>query len=118
MTWNPLTWLPFSRGGRQTLLALVFALCGPALTLCVLWILDTVRGFPGASGEARLDAYVKLAQPVGWSLIIIVVALACYISIRSFKAGPTGIEASGTGEGGDEVSATASVTVTKGEGQP
>lgn len=93
MTWSPLSWLPWSRIGRQTLLTIVFAFCGPALTACILWILDVVKGFPGTTGEQRLEAYVKLAQPLGWSLIIIVVALAAYISIRSIKAGKDGLEA-------------------------
>lgn len=101
MNWNPITWWPWSRGGRQTLLTLVFALCGPALTACLMWILDVVRTFPGASADKRLDAYAELAKPVGWSLLIITVALACYISIRSFKAGPTGIEAESNDNGDD-----------------
>lgn len=116
MTWNPLTWIPWTRLGRQTLLTMVFALCGPALTACIMWLLNVVETFPGATGQERLDAYVKLAQPVGWSLIIIVVALAAYISIRSIKAGKDGIEATSFGEDEAEpIKSGDSVTVTKDE---
>lgn len=113
MTWNPLTWIPWTRSGRQTLLCIVFALCGPALCACIMWILRVVETFPGTTGQARLDAYVKLSQPMGWSLIVIVVALAAYISIRSIKAGKDGIEATSFSEDDDIVHDGDSVTVVK-----
>jgi len=95
-------------------LTIVFAMCGPALSVCILWALDTVETFPDTSGEARLEAYVTLAQPIGWSLIIIVVALAAYISIRSIKAGKDGLEATSFGEDDSEpIRDGDSVTVTK-----
>lgn len=103
MTWNPLTWLPWSVNGRRTLLTIVFAACGPALTACIMWALNVVKTFPGTTGEQRLAAYVKLAEPVTWSLIIIVIALASYISIRSFKAGKDGIETTSFGDDDDDV---------------
>lgn len=115
MTFNPLTWVPWTRLGRQTLLTIVFALCGPALTACVMWALSIVRDFPGASADQRLDAYVKLAQPIGWSLIIIVVALAAYISIRSIKAGKDGIEATSFSDDDEPIKSGDAVVVTKTE---
>lgn len=113
MTWNPLTWLPWTRSGRQTLLTVVFALCGPALTACIMWALSIVETFPGAGAEQRLEAYVKLAQPIGWALIVIVVALAAYISIRSIKAGKDGIEATSFADDEEPIHDGDSVTVTK-----
>lgn len=89
MKWyNPWTWFPYGRSGRQTLLYIVLALCGPALTGCLLWILRVVETFPDTTGEQRLEAYVDLSKPLGWALLIIVVALACFVSIRAVKIGP------------------------------
>ena len=105
MKWyNPLTWLPYTRPGRQTLIYIVLALCGPALTVCIMHILDVVEKFPDTTGEARLTAYVELAKPLTWSLLIIVVALACFVSIRAIKIGPDGLEASSRdqGDGGSD----------------
>ncbi len=101
MTWNPLTWLPWTREGRQTLIYLVLALCGPALTVCIMWALSVIETFPGTTGQQRLDAYVSLAAPLGWSLIIIVLALSCFVSIRAIKieAGKDGVKGDVTGEG-------------------
>lgn len=94
MKWyNPLTWFPFARAARQTLIYIVLALSGPALTICVMWTLEVVERFAGVSAERRLEAYVELAKPLGWSLLIIIVALACFVSIRAIKIGP--LEASG-----------------------
>lgn len=100
MKWfNPWTWVPWTREGRQTLLYIVLALCGPALTGCLLWALDVVRVFPGTTGEQRLDAYVELSKPIGWALMVIVVALSCFVSIRAIKIGP--LEATSRDDGGD-----------------
>lgn len=98
MKWyNPWTWVPFTHQGRQTLIYITLALCGPALTFCIMWALSVVEQFPGTSGEARLAAYVELAKPMTWALLIIVVALACFVSIRAIRIGKDGLSA----EGGD-----------------
>lgn len=110
MTFNPLTWLPFTREGRQTLIYIVLALCGPALTGCIMWALKVVETFPGTTGEQRLNAYVKLSEPIGWSLLIIVTALACFVSIRSIK-GPGGTEVQGRDD--DAIRDGDQVTVSK-----
>jgi hypothetical protein len=113
MKWySPLSWLPYTREGRQTLIYLVLAGCGPALCFCLMWILQVVETFPGASGEQRLAAYVELAKPMGWSLIIIVLALACFVSIRSIK-GPGGFEAQGRDD--EPIKSGDAVVVTKTE---
>lgn len=93
MTWNPLTWLPFSHAGRQTLMYLVLALCGPALTACIMKALAVVERFPGTTGAQRLTAYVELAKPLTWALLIIVTALACFVSIRAVRIGKDGFSA-------------------------
>ena len=111
MTWNPLTWIPWLRDGRQTLIYVTLALCGPALTACIMWALNVVEHFPGADGEARLAAYVDLAKPLTWALMVIVLALACFVSIRAIKVGRDGISAEGRED--DVVHDGDQVTVTK-----
>lgn len=99
MNWNPLTWLPFSREGRQTLIYLVLAGCGPALTLTVIWAMRVIRDWETVSAAARLDKFASLAMVLAAALVIIVIALACFVSIRAIKIGRDGIEASGEGDG-------------------
>lgn len=91
--------LPFTRDGRQTLIYLVLAGCGPALTFVVFWSMRVIQAFPGASAEQRLEKYANLAMLVGSALIIIVIALSCFVSIRAIKVGKDGIEAQGDGGG-------------------
>ena len=94
MKWyNPFTWVPFSQDGRQTLVYLALAGCGPALLGAMLGTgftaLDVIRNWPDAAAEQRLDAYAILAGQiiafVGWALMTIVLALACFVSIRAIS---------------------------------
>lgn len=89
--------LPFSRDARHTLLYLVIALCGPSLTIMGWWAMDEIRTFPDTTGEARLEAFAKLATMAMGGLLIIVIALSCFVSIRAIKIGLNGIEAQGSG---------------------
>lgn len=96
MIWyNPLTWFPYSREGRQTLIYLTLAGCGPALTLAMVWAMQTIRGWSEASATARLDKFAVLAYLIGAALLIIVTALACFVSIRAVKISKDGFEATG-----------------------
>lgn len=113
MTWNPLSWLPFTRNGRQTLIYLTLAGCGPALSYMVWHILDVVEKFPGAGAEQRLSSYVELAQYVFWSLVIIVMALAAFVSIRALKISKNGFEMDAQDREGETIHDGDSVTVTK-----
>lgn len=107
----PWNWLPYSREGRQTLIYLVVAGCGPALTLA-LWnfagtALDVIRHWDGAPPLDRLNHYAAIAeltiQLIGWALLVIVIALACFVSIRSLKLNVKQgtAEAEGDGSGGE-----------------
>ena len=78
-------WVPYTGEGRQTLLYLVLAGCAPALHGSIMWAMNVVKTFPGTTGEQRLAAYVKLAEPISYSLLIIVIALAMFVSLRSLK---------------------------------
>lgn len=91
---------PFTREGRQTLIYLVLAGCGPALTAVIVWAMYIIRGWSDASAELRLDKFASLAMVVASALVIIVIALSCFVSIRAIKIGKDGIEADGRDEGG------------------
>jgi len=95
---------PFTREGRQTLVYITLAGCGPALTACIMWALSVIEKFPGASAEQRLDRYVELAYPLTWGLLLIVLALACFVSIRAVKleAGKDGVKLDASGDGDGE----------------
>ena len=95
---------PFSRDGRQTLVYCVMAGCGPALTSVVIWAMYVIRWWPDASADARLDKFAQLALCVAASLIIIVIALSCFVSIRAIKldVGRDGVSADVSGAEGGE----------------
>lgn len=96
MNWrNPLTWFPYSREGRQTVIYLALAGCGPALTLVMMWAMNTIRFWDQADATARLDKFATLAILIGVALLIIVTALACFVSIRAVKISKDGFEATG-----------------------
>lgn len=77
---------PFTREGRQTLVYLVFAGCGPALTLLVRWAMGQ------ALDRKLIDVFGSLANKVADALLIIVIGLACFVSIRAIKVGKDGFD--------------------------
>lgn len=95
-----MSWFPFTREGRQTLVYCALAGCGPALTAIVVWALVIIRNWSEVPAIIRLDKFAELAMLVAVGLLIIVIALACFVSIRAIKIGKDGIEASGDGDGG------------------
>jgi hypothetical protein len=80
---------PFTHEGRQTLVYLVFAGAGPALTLVALQVLDQTEA------AKQWGIYASMARILGWSLLIIVCGLGMFVSIRAIKLGKDGFEASG-----------------------
>ena len=95
-------WFPFTRAGRQTLVYVALSLCGPALTILVWWAMQVIRYFPDTTGQERLEAFAKLATMVTGGLLVIVIALACFVSIRAVKIGKDGIEAKSHGGENDD----------------
>ena len=81
---------PLTRDGRQTLVYLVFAGAGPALTAVVIWIMLQALARP-----ALFHTFSKVALIVAVSLLIIVTGLAMFVSIRAVKISKDGFEASG-----------------------
>ena len=90
-----MSWFPFTREGRQTLVYLIFAGCGPALTAIIIWAMSIIRNWSEVDAATRLDKFSSLAMLIGLGLLIITVALACFVSIRAIKIGKDGIEAEG-----------------------
>jgi ABC-type multidrug transport system fused ATPase/permease subunit len=80
---------PFSHEGRQTLIYLVLAGAGPALTMAVMWAMRRAleHGWQGV--------FNGLAEKVAWALLIIVSALACFVSIRAIRLGKDGFGVEG-----------------------
>lgn len=95
MSWNPLSWFPWTRAGRQTLIYLSFALSGPAITALViaamLWALE----------YRQFDTFGTLALIVGGALLISVSGLAVFVSLRAIKLGRDGFEVSGSPNEGE-----------------
>lgn len=87
---------PFSHEGRQTLVYLVFAGAGPALTLLVMWAMRQ------ALAHGFQAAFESLADKVTWALLIIVCGLACFVSIRAIQIGKDGVNVQGRDRGGDD----------------
>lgn len=90
-------WLPFTRAGERTWVYMLGGLCAPVLTVIVIWALQVIRYWPGATPEQKLEKFFILAMLVATGLLIMVIAFACFISIRAIKVGKDGIEASGSG---------------------
>lgn len=85
MNWNPISWLPWTREGRQTLIYISIALSSPVLCGLILFALHTIRNWDGPSPENRLDRFADIAMLLGWGLMIVLVSYACFISIRALK---------------------------------
>lgn len=85
---------PFSRDGRQTLIYIVFAFAGPALTAVVIWAM-----IEALERVALWATFRDLALIVAAALMVVVIGLAMFVSIRAIKVGRDGIEASGEGDG-------------------
>lgn len=85
---------PFTHEGRQTLVYLIFAGAGPALTLLAIDIMHD------AMNERQWGIYASMASKVGWALLIITSGLGCFVSIRAVKLGKDGFAVDGRDQPG------------------
>ena len=83
---------PFTHEGRQTLVYLVFAGAGPALTCLTVWAMTE------ALDRGLLKTFSNLAYLIGGCLLIIVTGLGMFVSIRAVKLGKDGFSAEGGGK--------------------
>jgi len=92
MKWNPLSWMPYTHEGRQTLVYLVFAGAGPALTIVVIWAMLKALDYK------LFATFSHLSLIVAGAMLIIVTGLAMFVSIRAVKLGKDGFSAEGGGK--------------------
>lgn len=76
---------PFTHEGRATLVYLMFAGAGPAVMFAIIYGLRTIRDWTGAPAIQRLDRFAEIVDKLGWGMVIVLVTMACFISIRAFK---------------------------------
>jgi hypothetical protein len=81
--------VPFTHEGRQTLVYLVFAGAGPVLTILVFYAM--IRAFD----EGQWGLGGELANKLAWGLLILICALACFVSIRAIRLGKDGFGVEG-----------------------
>ena len=86
---------PWTREGRQTEIYIIFALSGPALTAVVIWAM-----IEALERVALWATFRDLALIVAAALMVVVIGLAMFVSIRAIKVGRDGIEANGE-DGGE-----------------
>ena len=79
---------PFAFSGRQTLIYLIFAGSGPALTLILIWAMRQSLAYK------LFDQFKTLSNEISLAHLIVVIGLAMFVSIRAIKIGRDGIEAS------------------------
>jgi hypothetical protein len=110
MKWyNPWSWFPYRHEGRQTLVYLVFAGSGPALTVVVIWAMLKAL-------DANLPkTFSQLSLIVASCLLIITTGLAMFVSLRAVKLGKDGFSAEGGN--GEPLKSGDKVTLEKPEGE-
>lgn len=103
---------PLTFAGRQTLIYVCLALSGPVLTGIVVWALASIRDWKDVDAVTKLARYAALTNYIAIALLIVVIALACFVSIRAIKIGRDGIEAESNNNGSDPATTTLTATVT------
>lgn len=91
MNWNPLTWFPYTRDGRATLIYIFFAFSVPALCGMLLYVLYTIRHFDAPALD-RLERFYQIGMRITAAMLLGMLAYAAFVSFRAFKAGKDGVE--------------------------
>ena len=81
--------LPLSREGRMTLVYVIFAGAGPALSAIQIWAMREAM----QAGQWQVFADLALVNALGQ--FVVVLALTAFVSIRAFKIGRDGLEMDG-----------------------
>lgn len=84
---------PFTHEGRQTLVYVALSWAAPVICAMLLWSMSRIETFPGAAADQRLARFADLADRISWGLLIILIAYACFVSIRAIKIGKDGFSA-------------------------
>ena len=112
MSWNPITWLPFTKDGRATLIYVFFALSVPALCGMLVYVLYTLRWFDAPALD-RLERFYQIGMRITLAMLLGMLAYAAFVSFRAFKAGKDGVEMNSKDEDSDVVRSGDSITVDK-----
>ena len=91
MNWRPITWFPFTKDGRATLIYIAFAGSVPALTALIAWILYTIRWFDAPAIE-RLERFYQISMRVTIGFLLGMLVYGAFVSLRAFKASKDGLE--------------------------
>ncbi len=91
MNWNPLSWFPFTKDGRATLIYVFFALSVPALCGMLVYVLYTIRWFDAPALD-RLERFYQIGMRITIAMLLGMLAYAAFVSFRAFKAGKDGVE--------------------------
>ena len=86
MSWNPISWLPFTKDGRATLIYIFFAFSVPALCGMLVYVLYTIRWFDAPALD-RLERFYQIGMRVTLAMLLGMLAYAAFVSFRAFKAG-------------------------------
>lgn len=111
MRWNPLTWFPFTKDGRATLIYLTFAGSVPALTAILVYVLYTIRWFDAPAID-RLERFYQIGMRITLAVLLSMLIYGAFISLRAFKASKDGVEFDSKDDG-DTIHSGDDVTVTK-----
>jgi cytochrome b subunit of formate dehydrogenase len=91
MSWNPITWFPFGKDGRATLIYMAFAGSVPAITGVIVWALYQIRWFDAPALD-RLERFYQVTMWLAYGFMIGMSAYAAFVSFRAFKASKEGFE--------------------------
>lgn len=115
MNWNPISWFPFGKDGRATLVYIFFAGSVPVILGAIVWALYLIRWWNDAPALARLEKFYNITMWLSYGFMLGMVAYAAFVSIRAakFNAKEGTAEFDGREDSGDIVRSGDDVTVTK-----
>lgn len=90
MRWNPLTWFPFTKDGRATLIYIGFFGSMPVLSAIIVYVLYTIRWFDAPAID-RLERFYQIGMRVTLAFLLGTLIYGAFISFRAFHAGKDGI---------------------------
>ena len=98
---------PFSHEGRQTLIYVCIAWAAPIMCGMLIWAQTRIEKFPGAAADQRLARFADISDRVSWGLLVILVAFACFVSIRAMKIDKNGLSVESRDDAGEAAQETA-----------
>ncbi len=84
MNWNPISWFPFSKDGRATLVYIFFAGSVPVIFGGIIWALSQIRWFDAPASD-RLDKFYQITMWLAYGFLLGMVAYTAFVSIRALK---------------------------------